>query len=117
MINKVILIGRLAADPDVRLTQQGMPVTNLRLVTNTYSGKDDSGNKKEHSEFHRLVLFGRPAEVAGEYLKKGRQIYAEGRLQTRDWTDGAGVRHFSTEVVVDQFQMLGPKPNEESEAA
>jgi single-strand DNA-binding protein len=112
MINKVILIGRLAADPDVRLTQQGMPVTNLRLVTNTFSGKDDAGNKKEHSEFHRLVLFGRQAEVAGEYLRKGRQIYIEGRLQTREWTDAAGAKHFSTEVVVDVLQILSPKPAE-----
>ena len=112
MINKVILIGRLTADPEVRATPKGSSVVNLRLVTNTYGGRDEEGNRKEHTEFHRLVAFGKTAQVAGDYLCKGRLIYADGRLQTRSWQDGEGKAHTSTEVVVDTLQMLSPKPVE-----
>jgi len=113
MVNKVILIGNLTADPEVRATPKGVYVANLRLATNTYAGKDEAGNSKEQTEFHRLVLFGRQAEIAGEYLRKGRQIYVEGRLQTSSWDDAStGVKKYRTEVVVDTFQMLGSKPQE-----
>jgi single-strand DNA-binding protein len=110
MVNKVFLLGHLAADPEVRVTPTGVQVANVRVATNTYAGKDDAGNAKEHTDFHKLVMFGRQAEVAGEYLRKGRLIYADGRLQTSSWDDAEGKRHWATEVIVESFQMLGPKP-------
>jgi single-strand DNA-binding protein len=112
MVNKVILIGRLTGDPEVRATPTGVQVANVRVATNTYAGKDEAGNRKEHTDFHSLVFFGRQAEVAGEYLRKGRLVYADGRLQTRTWDDAEGKRHWATEIVVDEFQMVGPKPEE-----
>ncbi len=113
MINKVILIGNLTADPEVRATPKGVYVANLRLATNTHAGKDEAGNSKELTEFHRLVVFGTQAEIAGEYLRKGRLLYVEGRLQTSSWDDTAtGVKKYRTEVIVDTFQMLGAKPQE-----
>ena len=112
MVNKVILIGRLTADPEVHATPTGVQVANVRVATNTYAGKDEAGNRKEHTDFHSLVFFGRQAEVAGEYLRKGRLVYADGRLQTRTWDDSDGKRHWATEIVVDEFQMVGPKPEE-----
>ena len=112
MVNKVILIGRLTADPEVRATDKGSHVATLRLATNLYGGKDEDGNRKEHTDFHSLVVFGRQAEVAGEFLRKGRLIYADGRLQTRSWDDAQGQKRWSTEVVVDNLQMLGAKPDE-----
>jgi single-strand DNA-binding protein len=117
MINKVILVGRLTADPDVRATPKGVRVANVRLVTNSYSGRDEEGNRREHTEFHHLVLFGRQAEVAGDYLRKGKLIYADGRLQTRSWEDSEGKPHTSTEIVVDTLQMLSPKPEEAAAVA
>ena len=80
MVNRVTLIGRLTADPEVRTTATGTQMANLRLATNEYGGKDDSGARREHTEFHNLVLFGRQAEVAASYLRKGRMLYADGRL-------------------------------------
>jgi single-strand DNA-binding protein len=112
MVNKVMLIGHLTADPEVRAMPSGVQVANVRIATNTYAGKDEAGNRKEHTDFHHLVIFGRQAEIAGEYLRKGRLIYADGRLQTRSWDDAEGKRHWSTEVVVDSLQMVGPKPEE-----
>ena len=112
MVNKVILIGRLTADPDVKATPTGVYVANLRLSTNTYAGKDEEGNSKEQTEFHHLVVFGKSAEFAGQYLRKGRQIYAEGRLKTSSWVDNAGQKHFKTEIVLDALAALGPKPQE-----
>ena len=109
MINKVILVGNLTADPELRTTAKGTPVARVGVATNSYSGKDDEGNRREHTEFHHLVLFGRQAEVAGEYLRKGRLVYVEGRLQTNKWDDAEGKAHTSTEVLVDTFQILGPK--------
>lgn len=111
MINKVILIGRLTADPEVRATPKGTQVANLRIATNSYGGRDEEGNLKEHTEFHTLVLFGRQAQVAGDFLRKGRLVYADGRLQSRAWEDKEGAKRYSTEVLVDNFQMLSPKPN------
>jgi single-strand DNA-binding protein len=113
MINKVILVGNLTADPEVRATPKGAYVANLRLATNMYVGKDGAGNSKEQTEFHRLVVFGRQAEIAAEYLRKGRLLYVEGRLQTSSWDDAStGAKKYRTEVVVDTLTMLGPKPQE-----
>jgi single-strand DNA-binding protein len=112
LLNKVHLIGHLAADPEVKATPKGVYVANLRLATNTYVGKDEEGNGKEETEFHNLVIFGKRAEFAGEYLKKGRLLYAEGRLRTRIWTDSAGLKHYKTEIMLDVLDLLGPKPLE-----
>ncbi|HVD46055.1 MAG TPA: single-stranded DNA-binding protein [Candidatus Limnocylindria bacterium] len=112
MVNKVILVGNLAADPDVKATPKGTYVAKLVLATNTYAGKDDDGNSKEETEFHHMVVFGKRAEFAGQYLRKGRLMYADGRLKTTSWVDSAGLKHYRTEVVVDSLTLLGPKPQE-----
>lgn len=117
MVNKVILIGRATADPEIRTTGAGTAVANVRLVTNSYSGKEADGTRKEHSEFHSLVLFGRLAEVAGDYVRKGKLVYADGRLQTRSWEGQDGQKRHSTEVVVENLQLLSPKSSESAEAA
>jgi len=112
MVNKVILVGNLTADPDVKATPKGTYVAKLRLATNTYAGKDETGNRKEQTEYHNLVAFGKLAELAGQYIQKGRQIYAEGRLHTSSWEDAAGQKRFRTEVILDDLQFLGKKPQE-----
>jgi single-strand DNA-binding protein len=113
MVNRVILVGNLTADPEVRATPKGVYVANMRMATNTRAGKDEAGNAKEITEFHRLVAFGKQAEIAGEYLRKGRLLYVEGRLHTSSWDDAAtGVKKYGTEVVIDSFTMLGAKPQE-----
>lgn len=117
-INKVILVGYLGKDPEVRYSPQGQAVATVSVAT-TESWKDkDSGEKIERVEWHRVVMFGRLAEVAGEYLKKGAQIYVEGRLQTRKWQDKDGNDRYTTEVVANEMQMLGGRPGAmESSAA
>jgi single-strand DNA-binding protein len=106
-INKVILIGHLGQDPEVRALPSGSSIANLRIAT-TESWKDkQSGEFKEQTEWHTVVLFGRTAEVAAEYLKKGSQVYIEGRLRTRKWQDKTGNDRYSTEVVGNDMQMLG----------
>jgi single-strand DNA-binding protein len=105
-VNKVILIGNLGRDPETRYTTGGDAVTNLRIAT-TETWKDKSGEKQEKTEWHSVVLFGRQAEVAAEYLKKGRPVYIEGRLQTRKYTDKEGVEKYATEIVADRMQLLG----------
>jgi single-strand DNA-binding protein len=105
-VNKVILIGNLGRDPETRYTTAGDAVTNLRIAT-TETWKDKAGEKQEKTEWHTVVLFGRQAEIAGEYLKKGRPVYIEGRLQTRKYTDKEGIEKYSTEVVGDRMQLLG----------
>jgi single-strand DNA-binding protein len=113
MVNKVLLIGHLAADPDVKATPGGTYVAKMRLATNTYAGKDDEGKAKEKTEFHSLVAFGKTAEFAGMYLKKGRSVYVEGRLQTSSWADAtSGQKRYRTEVVVEEIRFIGPKPAE-----
>ena len=107
-VNKVILIGNLGRDPETRYTTGGDAVTNLRIAT-TETWKDKSGEKQEKTEWHTVVLFGRQAEIAGEYLKKGRPVYIEGRLQTRKYTDKEGVEKYATEVVGDRMQLLGSR--------
>lgn len=106
-INKVILIGHLGADPETRYMPSGGAVTNLRVAT-TESWKDrQSGEPQERTEWHRVVLFGRLAEISAEYLRKGSQVYLEGRLQTRKWQGQDGADRYTTEVVANEMQMLG----------
>lgn len=112
-VNKVILVGNLGRDPEVRYSPDGVAICNMAVAT-TSSWKDKaSGEKREETEWHRVVIYGRLAEIAGEYLKKGRSVYLEGRLKTRKWQDkDTGADRYSTEVVADQMQMLGGKGDE-----
>ncbi|MGJ8680480.1 single-stranded DNA-binding protein [Paraglaciecola sp.] len=116
-INKVILVGNLGKDPEVRFTPNGKAVANLTLATSE-SWKDQSGQIQEKTEWHRVSMFGKLAEIAGEYLRKGSQVYIEGKLQTRKWQDQQGQDRYTTEVVLDPFngvmQMLGAKGNQSS---
>ncbi len=107
-VNKVILIGNLGRDPEVRYMPSGDPMVNINLAT-TDTWRDKSGDKQEKTEWHRIVMFGKVAEIAGEYLKKGSQAYFEGRLQTRKWTDKEGQDRYTTEIVADRMQMLGSR--------
>ena len=104
-LNKVTLIGRLGQDPEIRYTQSGSAVANTTIATNDY-WTDKQGEKQERTEWHGLVLWGRLADLAQSYLKKGSQVYVEGRLQTRDWEDQQGQKHYKTEVVVTTMQFL-----------
>ena len=106
-VNKVILVGNLGADPETRYLPSGDAVSNIRLATTDRYKEKGSGEMKELTEWHRVSFFGRLAEIAGEYLKKGSSVYIEGRIRTRKWTDQAGVEKYSTEIVADQMQMLG----------
>lgn len=106
-INKVILIGNLGADPEVRFTSGGQAVANFRIATSESWTDKGTGNKVEKTEWHRIVVWGKLAELCGEYLKKGRQCYVEGRLQTREWTDKEGKKNYTTEVVANTVQFLG----------
>lgn len=105
-INKVILIGNLGADPETRYLPSGDAVTNIRIAT-TETWKDKNGEKQEHTEWHRVAFFGRLAEIAGEYLKKGSPVYVEGRIQTRKWQDKDGQDRYSTEIRAERMQLLG----------
>lgn len=105
-VNKVILVGNLGRDPEVRYTRDGTPVANLNLAT-TETWNDAQGQRQERTEWHRVVAFGKVAEIAKEYLSKGRQVYIEGKLQTRSWDDKDGNKRYTTEVRVDQMVMLG----------
>ena len=107
-VNKVILVGNLGRDPETRYTTGGDAVTNIRVAT-TDTWKDKNGEKQERTEWHTVVFFGRQAEIAGEYLKKARQVYVEGRLQTRKWQDKEGQDRYTTEIVADRMQMLGSR--------
>lgn len=108
-INKVILIGNLGVDPEVRFTPSGQAVANFRIATNE-SWVDKNQQKQERTEWHRIVVWGKLAELCGEYLKKGRQAYIEGRLQTREWTDKEGKKNYTTEIVAQTVQFLGGGP-------
>jgi len=105
-VNKVILVGNLGADPEMRYLPSGEAVANLRLAT-TDTWKDKDGNKQEQTEWHRVSFFGRQAEVCGQYLKKGSQIYVEGSIRTRKYTDKDGVEKYATDIRGDRMQMLG----------
>lgn len=106
-INKVILIGNLGADPETRYMPSGSAVTNLRLATTDQWRDKDSGEQQERTEWHNVAMFGRLAEVAAEYLRKGSQVYVEGRLRTRKWQDRDGNDRWTTEIVANEMQMLG----------
>ena len=106
MVNKVMLVGRLTADPDIRALPSGTFLANMRMATNSYGGKEEDGTRKEYTEFHSLVAFGRLAEVAGELLRKGRLLYVEGRLRYRTWENSEGQKRYSTEIVIDNFQLI-----------
>ncbi len=107
-VNKVILIGNLGRDPEVRYTASGSPVANFTMAT-TDRWNDPTGERKERTEWHRIVVWGKQAEIAREYLRKGRQVYIEGSLQTREWTDREGNKRQTTEVRAQRFQMLGAR--------
>ena len=108
-VNKVILIGNLGRDPEVRYTPNGDSITNINIAT-TDTWKDKAtGDKKEATEWHRVVFFGRLAEIAGQYLKKGRQVYVEGALRTRKWQDKEGQERYTTEIVANEMKMLGSR--------
>lgn len=106
-INKVILVGNVGQDPEIRFTQNQQPVANMTLATNEQWNDRQTGQKQERTEWHRLVVFGRLAEVVQNYVKKGQQIYVEGKLQTRKWQDQQGQDKYTTEIVVNEMQMLG----------
>ncbi len=114
-VNKVILVGNLGQNPEMRFTQGGQAVANMRLAT-TERYTDKSGQKQEQTEWHTVVAFGRLAEICGQYLTKGRQIYVEGRLRTRQWQDQQGQKRYTTEIVANTMQMLGGR-GERSEGA
>ena len=108
-VNKVILVGNLGKDPEVRYSPNGGAVANITIATSESWKDKTSGEKQEKTEWHRIVFFGRLAEIAGEYLKKGAQIYVEGRLQTRKWQDKEGKDRYTTEIVANEMQMLGSR--------
>jgi single-strand DNA-binding protein len=108
-VNKVIIVGNLGRDPEVRYTPNGDSITNVTIAT-TDTWKDKAtGEKKEATEWHRVVFFGKLAEIAGQYLKKGRQVYVEGALRTRKWTDKEGQERYTTEIVANEMKMLGSR--------
>ncbi len=106
-VNKVILVGHLGRDPEIRYTPSGSAIATLRLATTDAWRDKQTGEQREKTEWHRLVAFNRTAEIAGEYLRKGRQVYIEGRLQTRKWQDDNNQDRYTTEIVVNDLQMLG----------
>ena len=107
MINKAILIGNLGADPEVRYTQDGKAVANFRMAT-TETWKKQDGSKDEHTEWHRVVAFGRLGEICGQYLSKGSKVYIEGRIQTREW-EKDGVKRYTTEILAREMKMLSTR--------
>jgi single-strand DNA-binding protein len=108
-VNKVIIVGNLGRDPETRYMPNGEAVTNIAVATAEKWTDKASGDKKEVTEWHRIVMFRKLAEIAGQYLKKGSQVYIEGRLQTRKWTDKEGVERYTTEIIADTMQMLGSR--------
>jgi single-strand DNA-binding protein len=108
-VNKVILIGNLGRDPEVRYTPNGAAICNVTIATSRNWKAKDSGEKMEETEWHRVVFYDRLAEIAGEYLKKGRSVYVEGRLKTRKWQDKDGVEKYTTEIIAEEMKMLGSR--------
>ncbi len=123
-VNKAILVGNLGQDPEMRYTADGRAVAKFSIATSE-NWKDKNGERQEKTEWHRVVMFDKVAEIAGEYLKKGSQAYFEGRIQTRKWTDKEGQDRYTTEIVADRMQMLGsrsggssrPMPDEDGRAS
>ena len=111
-VNKVIIVGNIGRDPETRVFADGNPVTNISVATTDRYKDKTSGELKESTEWHRIAFFGKLAEIAGQYLKKGSQVYVEGKLRTRKWTDANGIEKYSTEVIAESMQMLGGKPSE-----
>jgi len=111
-INKVILVGNLGADPETRYTASGAAITNVRLATSESWRDKQSGETQERTEWHRVVFFNRLAEIAGEYLRKGSQVYIEGSLRTRKWQGQDGQDRYTTEIVANEMQMLGGRGSE-----
>lgn len=115
-VNKVILVGNLGRDPEVRYSPDGAAICNISVATTSNWKDKASGEKREETEWHRVVLYNKLAEIAGEYLKKGRSVYIEGRLKTRKWQDkDTGADRFSTEIVADQMQMLGGREGDDGQ--
>ena len=106
-VNKVILVGNLGRDPEVRYTAEGSAITSISVATTSTWKDRNSGERREETEWHRVTFFNRLAEIAGEYLKKGRSVYIEGRLKTRKYTDANGVEKYATDIIAEQMQMLG----------
>ena len=116
-INKVIIVGNLGRDPEMRTFPSGDQAANVTIATTDKWKDKQSGEMREATEWHRVVFNGRLAEIAGQYLRKGSQVYVEGSLRTRKWTDQAGVEKYSTEIRADQMQMLGGRPSQDSQNA
>ena len=108
-VNKVILIGNLGRDPEVRYAPSGAAICNVTIATSRQWKNKDSGERQEETEWHRVVFYDRLAEIAGEYLKKGKSVYVEGRLKTRKWTDKDGVEKYTTEIIAQEMTMLGSR--------
>jgi single-strand DNA-binding protein len=108
-VNKVIIVGNIGRDPETRYLPSGDALTNISVATSDKYKDKATGEMKESTEWHRITFFGKLAEIAGQYLKKGSQVYVEGRLRTRKWTDQAGVEKYTTEIVADSMQMLGSR--------
>ncbi len=115
-VNKAIIVGRVGKDPEVRYTPGGTSVANISVATN-YRTKDAEGNWAENTEWHNVVVFGQLADFAGNYVKKGRLIYVEGRLQTRNWEDQNNVKHYRTEIIASTVQLLGSRQENNAETA
>lgn len=115
-VNKVILVGHLGRDPEVRYTSDNATIANVSIATSE-SWKDKSGEKQEKTEWHRVAFFGKLADVVGQYLVKGSQVYVEGRLQTRKWLDKDGQDRYTTEIIADRMQMLGGKGQASQDAS
>jgi single-strand DNA-binding protein len=116
-VNKVILVGNLGRDPEVRYTATGTAVANFTMATTDRWQDQGSGERKERTEWHRIVVWGKQAEIVNEYLRKGRQVYVEGSLQTREWTDRDGNKRYTTEVRAQRVQMLGRRDERDEAAA
>jgi single-strand DNA-binding protein len=112
-VNRVTIIGNLGADPDIKYTASGTAIANINVATSESWTDKQSGEKKEKTEWHRVVFFRRLAEIAGEYLRKGSQVYIEGKLQTRKWSDQSGADRYTTEIVGNEMQMLGGKQGDQ----
>ncbi|MBP6622928.1 MAG: single-stranded DNA-binding protein [Alcaligenes sp.] len=113
-VNKVILVGNLGRDPEVRYSAEGSAICNISIATTSQWKDRTSGEKREETEWHRVVFYNRLAEIAGEYLRKGRPVYVEGRLRTRKWTGQDGQERFTTEIIAEQMQMLGGRDGDMS---
>jgi single-strand DNA-binding protein len=113
-INKVILVGNLGRKPEIRYTSSGLPVANFTLATTERWGTDESGNRKEHTEWHRCTAWRKLAEICGQYLDKGTKVYVEGRIRRSEYTGQDGVKRYSTEIHIDQMEILTPKGVRES---